>query len=461
LHLGRTRHVHLVAIGGIGMSGIAEILVSSGFTVTGSDLLDSPALHRLRDLGASCFVGHRAEQVSGAHVVVYSSAVSSDNTELVEARRAGIPVISRGEMLAELMRLKRGIAITGSHGKTSTSSLVAEVLHAGDLDPQAVVGGRLLSFGSNVRLGSGPYMVAEADESDGSFRKLDPTWAILTNIDHEHLDHYGSFENLKNSFLDFLNGLPFYGAAIVCMDDRVIREIRPRLTGRVVGYGFGQECELRGTILNRHRRGTHFSWRSARYSGEVDIPVWGDHNVLNALAAIAVALELDITPEAIGIGLARFKGVGRRFEIRGEVEGIMVMDDYGHHPTEIASTLEAARNHYSGPLRVIFQPHRYSRTKFMLDEFAAAFDLADDLIVTEIYAAGEKPIPGIDAGLIVDRVASRGKTSARVVDDRDEIAGILMNEAVAGDLIITLGAGDLNLFAGDLVERLRARSGVS
>ena len=459
MHLGRTRHLHLVAIGGIGMSGIAEILVNSGFTVTGSDLVESPALERLRELGVRCDVGHRAEQVQGAQVLVYSSAVPPDNPELVEARRQGIPVIGRGEMLAELMRLKQGIAITGSHGKTSTSSLVAEVLHAGGLDPTAVVGGRLLSFGSNARLGAGPYMVAEADESDGSFLRLAPIWAVLTNVDREHLDHYGSFERLQEAFVDFLCRVPFYGAAIVCIEDPQVRAILPRVSGRVVSYGFCEDAALRGEILAQHAGGTRFRWRTERFSGEMDIPVLGRHNVLNALAAVAVGLELGLPPDDIELGLGRFQGIGRRFEVKGETGGILVMDDYGHHPTEIARTLEAAREHFGRTLRVVFQPHRYTRTQLLADDFGEAFDAADDLIVTEIYAASEAPIPGVDASTIVDRVVARGHTPARRVSDRDEIARLLLAEADEGDIVLTLGAGDLNRFAEELVTRLREKQG--
>ena len=459
MHLGRTRHLHLVAIGGVGMSGIAEILVNSGFTVTGSDLKEGPALERLRSLGVRCAVGHRAEQVAGAHVVVYSSAVPMDNPELSEARRLSIPCISRGEMLAELMRLKRGIAISGSHGKTSTSSLVAEVLNAGGLDPTAVVGGRLLSFGSNARLGAGPHMVAEADESDGSFLRLAPTWAVVTNVDREHLDHYGDFATLRAAFMDFLNRVPFYGAAIVCLEDPVLRGMLPELRGRVIGYGWSDDCALRGEILDQHPKGTRFRWRSARKSGELELPLMGRHNVLNALAAIAVGLELDVAPEAIQRGLSASRGVGRRLEFWGEVDGVLVVDDYGHHPTEIARTLEAAREHFGRRLRVVFQPHRYSRTRMLADEFGAAFDAADEVILTEIYAAGEAPEPGVDAGLIASAVAARGRTPVRRIAEQAEIADLLLAEVQPGDLILTLGAGDLNRFAEDLVRRLRETRG--
>lgn len=456
VRLGRTRQVHLVAIGGIGMSGIAEILANSGFVVTGSDLVDSSVLARLRHLGVRCDVGHRAEQVAGADVVVHSSAVPADNPELAEARRRGIPIVGRGQMLAEIMRLKDGIAVTGSHGKTTASSLVAQVLHSGGLDPTAVVGGRLQSFGSSARLGAGPFMVAEADESDGSFLRLAPTWAVITNVDREHLDHYGSFERLQQAFVDFLCRLPFYGAAIVCTDDPVLRGLLPRVTARVVGYGLEEGATLRGGILEQHAGGTRFRWESPTLAGEVDMPVLGRHNVLNALAAVAVGLELDLAPEAIARGLAAFRGVGRRFEVKGEVGGVLVMDDYGHHPTEIAATLAAARRHFGRPLRVVFQPHRFSRTELMHAEFGTAFDDAADLIVTEIYAASEAPRPGVDAGLIVEAVRRRGKTPVRRMADRDQIAGALLAEARPGDLIFTLGAGDLNRFAEELVGRLAA-----
>jgi UDP-N-acetylmuramate--alanine ligase len=459
LQFGRTRHLHLVAIGGIGMSGIAEILVNSGFTVTGSDLRESPALERLRGLGVRCDVGHRAEQARGADVVVYSSAVRPDNPEIVAARAAGIPVIPRGEMLAELMRLKQGIVIAGSHGKTTTSSLTAELLHAGGLDPTAIVGGRLLSFDSNVRLGAGPFMVAEADESDGSFLRLAPTWAVVTNVDREHLDHYGSFDRLKQAFVDFLGRVPFYGAAILCAEDEGLMELCPRIGCRIVTYGFAAKAAVRGWILERHPKGSRISWRGPGAQGEADIPILGDHNVLNALAAVAVGLELGLTPAAIDRGLSAFKGVYRRFEIKGEVDGILVMDDYGHHPTEIAATLAGARGHLRRRLRVVFQPHRYSRTDMLQEAFGAAFDDADELIVTEIYAAGEEPRPGVGAHLISDRVAARGKTPVRLIRDREEIAALLVAEAEPGDVILTLGAGDLNRFAEELVRRLAAARG--
>ena len=455
MHLGRTRQLHLVAIGGIGMSGIAEILVNSGFTVTGSDLNESSALQRLRSLGIRCDVGHSAEYVHGAHVVVYSSAVPPGNPELVEARRLGIPAITRGEMLAELMRLKQGIAIAGSHGKTTTSSFVAEVLQAGELDPTCVVGGRLLSFGSNARRGAGRVMVAEADESDGSFLRLAPTWAICTNVDEEHLDHYGSFAALKRAFLDFLGRVPFYGAAILCSDDPVLRELMPDIKCRVITYGFGQDAILRGEILAQDAVGSHFRWRGPSCDGELRLPVLGRHNVLNALAAIAIGLELDLSPGTIAAGLGAFRGVGRRFEVKGEVGGVLIMDDYAHHPTEIAATVAAARRHFGRPLRVVFQPHRFSRTQLLADEFGAAFDDADDLIVAPIYAAGEVPIPGVDSGRIAARVAERGRTPVRQLDSRDEIARCLLREAEPGDMILTLGAGDLNLFAEKLLLQLR------
>ncbi len=456
MNLGRTRHVHLVAIGGIGMSGIAEILVNSGFTVTGSDLVEGPTLARLRDLGVTCKVGHVAEQVAGADVVVFSTAVAADNPELLEARRRGIPVIGRGEMLAELMRLKHGIAVAGSHGKTTTSSLVAEVLFAGGLDPTAVIGGRLHSFGSNARLGAGPYIVAEADESDGSFLRLSPTWAVVTNVDREHLDHYGSFEALQKSFLYFLGRVPFYGAAIVCLEDPVLRDILHELKCRQVGYGFGEDAALRGEILEQNSKGTRFTWKTATLSGEVELPILGEHNLLNALAAIAVGLELDLAPEAIARGLGRFQGVGRRFDVKGEAGGVLVVDDYGHHPTEIAATLQALAKHFQRPLKVVFQPHRYSRTQLLLEEFPPAFDAADDLIVTEIYEASEAPIDGIDGELLARKVRDRGETPARHLVDREEIAALLRERLEPGDVLVTLGAGNLNRFAEEFLDILRA-----
>lgn len=457
MNLGRTRHIHLVAIGGIGMSGIAEILVNSGFTVTGSDLVEGPALERLRSFGVHCSVGHRAEQVAGADVLVFSTAVAPDNPEILEARRRGIPVIGRGEMLAELMRLKHGIAVAGSHGKTTTSSLVADVLFAGGLDPTAIIGGRLHSFGSNARLGAGPYIVAEADESDGSFLRLSPTWVVVTNVDREHLDHYGSFEALQNAFRNFLGRVPFYGAAIVCMEDPVLRDLLPDLSCRLVGYGFGEDAALRGEILEQNSKGTRFTWKTADFSGEVELPVLGEHNLLNALAAIAVGLELDLSPEAIGRGLGRFEGVGRRFDVKGEAGGVLVVDDYGHHPTEITATLSALAKHFQRPLYVVFQPHRYSRTQLLAEDFPPAFDAADDLIVTEIYAASEAPIEGIHGEFLARKIRERGRTTARHFVDRDEIAAHLLEELEPGDILVTLGAGNLNQFADDFLEKLRSR----
>ncbi|MDP6418657.1 MAG: UDP-N-acetylmuramate--L-alanine ligase, partial [Candidatus Krumholzibacteria bacterium] len=410
--LGRTRQIHLVAIGGIGMSGIAEILVNSGFRVSGSDLSESPALQRLRSLGISCHVGHRAEQVGEADVVVHSTAVPPDNPELQEARRRKIPVVRRGEMLAELMRLKHGIAVTGSHGKTTTSSLAAEILHAGQLEPTAVIGGRLHSIGSNALLGSGPYMVVEADESDGSFLRLAPTWAVVTNVDREHLDHYGSFEKLQEAFVDFLDRVPFYGASIVCLEDPVLRSLLPSVSGRIVGYGFGEDAALRGRLLEKSERGMRFAWESARNRGEAEIPLLGDHNLLNALAAVAVGLELSMEPEAIALGLSRFRGVGRRYDVKGEARGVFVIDDYAHHPTEITAILKALHEHSKRPVKAVFQPHRYSRTQILFDDFAAAFDLAEEVIITEIYEASEKPIEGITPEALVESVNRRGKTPA-------------------------------------------------
>ncbi|MCP4548914.1 MAG: UDP-N-acetylmuramate--L-alanine ligase [bacterium] len=457
LQLGRTRHIHLVAIGGIGMSGIAEILVNSGFTVTGSDLADGALMERLRGLGVRCDVGHRAEQIKGANVVVYSSAVPDTNPELVHARELGIPVITRGEMLAELMRLKQGIAITGSHGKTSTSSLVAEILNAGDLDPTAVVGGRLLSFGSNARLGLSNFMVAEADESDGSFLRLAPVWAILTNVDHEHLDHYGSFERLQDSFVAFLNELPFYGAAIICIDDPVIRELRPRLQGRIITYGLSADADVRGLILEQSSAGSRIRWETNGLKCEMDVPLIGTHNVLNALAAVAIGLELNLPLLSIQKGFTGYRGVGRRFEKKGEVDGVMVMDDYGHHPTEIIHTLRAAREHFKRRLHAVFQPHRYTRTQALADEFASAFDDADTVIVTEIYEASEKPIPGITPAMLVKKITDTGHGDVRHISDREELAAHLLQVVESGDIVITLGAGNLNSFADDLVERLQCR----
>jgi UDP-N-acetylmuramate--alanine ligase len=416
--LGKTRRIHFVGVGGIGMSGIAELLANLGYVVSGSDARRSAVTDRLESLGVTVRVGHGAANVGGADVVVYSSAVRPDNPEVAEATRRRIPVIPRAEMLAELMRLRFGIAVAGAHGKTSTTSMVALVLERAGLDPTAVIGGRLSAFGSNARLGRGEYMVAEADESDRSFLKLSPSIAVITNIDREHMDAYGSFADLQQAFIDFANKVPFYGAVVACADDAELSRVMPRFKRRVIGYGiesadaglaatgvtlegYGSRC----TVEHRERRGG----AGSTTLGELTLAVPGRHSILNALAAVAVGLELDVPFAKIAAALAEFRGAERRFEQRGVVNGITVVDDYGHHPTEIAAVLAAARAGKPQRIVVAFQPHRYTRTRDLMDEFGAALATADEVVLTGIYAASEEPLPGITIEALAGTVNRAGR----------------------------------------------------
>jgi UDP-N-acetylmuramate--alanine ligase len=465
--LGRTRRVHFVGIGGIGMSGIAELLVNLGYEVSGSDLAASAALDRLATLGVTTAVGHAAANVGAVDVVVYSSAITIDNPEVLEARARGIPIVPRAEMLAELMRLRVGIAVAGAHGKTSTTSMIALVLERAGLDPTAVIGGRLRAFGSNARLGHGQYMVAEADESDRSFLKLSPTFAVITNLDREHLEAYGGFEDLQQAFVDFANKVPFYGAVIACADDPELVRVLPRLTRRVTTYGIdaagatvaATELELEGfgsacTIVQRDQ---HARPAAAVPLGRLRLQVPGRHSVLNALAAVAVGLELSVPFDVIASALEEFSGAERRFEIRGVVNGITVVDDYGHHPTEIAAVLAAARA--AGPARVVvaFQPHRYTRTAQLLPDFAAALAPADEIVLTDIYAASEQPIPGVTVEALAEAVNRRRSRPATVVKRVDAVAPAVAELARPGDLVITLGAGSIGTVAPALTRELEER----
>ena len=440
----KARRLHFVGIGGSGMSGIAEVLINLGYPVSGSDLAASPLTSRLKRLGAEVHIGHDAELVRDADVVVVSSAVKEDNPEVIEARRRQIPVIPRAEMLAELMRLKHGIAVAGSHGKTTTTGMVAEVLGHGGLDPTVVIGGRVGSLRSGAKLGRGELMVAEADESDGSFLKVKPTIAVVTNIDREHLDHYGEMDQLREAFVQFLSRVPFYGAAVVCLDDREVREILPRIDRRVITYGTSGDAELRAT-------GVELSGFGARYTafahgdelGRVELRVPGRHSVYNSLAALAVGLELDVPFADIVAALAGFRGVDRRMQLRGEVGGAKVLDDYGHHPTEIRCTLEAIREGFGCRTVVVFQPHRYSRTRHLLEEFGACFELADQVIVSEIYAAGEPPIPGLSGSSIADALKRHGHAAVIYEPDLARIPQLALELLRPGDILLTLGAGDV------------------
>ncbi len=440
----KARRIHFVGIGGTGMSGIAEVLVNLRYRVSGSDLVSSDATRRLKRAGAAVFRGHRADNVAGADVVVVSSAVKPDNAEVVEARRRHIPVIPRAEMLAELMRLKYGIAVAGAHGKTSTTAMIAAVLSAGGLDPTVVIGGRVKSLRSGAKVGRGEFMVAEADESDGSFLKMKPTIAVVTNIDREHLDHYRDLGEIQDAFVQFLSRVPFYGAAVVCLDEPNLRAILPRVDRKIVTYGLSSDADLTATDVVAEGFGVRAVVRCAgERLGPVTLRVPGRHSVYNALAAVAVGLELDIPFAKIARALARFRAVDRRFQFKGEAFGAKIVDDYGHHPTEIQATLQAAREGFGARTVVVFQPHRFSRTRALLEEFGRAFVLADHVIVTDVYAAGEGPIPGVDGRAVADALLRHGHPSVTYAPKAERIPGMLRLTVRPGDLVITLGAGDV------------------
>jgi UDP-N-acetylmuramate--alanine ligase len=459
----KIQRIHFVGIGGIGMSGIAEVLLNLGYKVSGSDLRVSPVTQRLEHFGAQIFEGHRAENVHGAEVVVTSSAIAKVNPEVAEAHKLKIAVIQRAEMLAELMRLKYGIAIAGMHGKTTTTSMVAAVLAAGNLDPTVVVGGRVDALGSNARLGKSQYLIAEADESDRSFLKLSPILSVVTNIDREHMDTYRDMLDVENTFVDFMDRVPFYGMLVVCNDDDPLRTLLPRLQRRYVTYGTRAGSDFRVIALTTElepgspkplsRFGIEYN---GEMLGEFKLNVPGAHNVLNATAAIAVGIGLEIPVYSIQYALETFRGVDRRFHLRGEVDGVRVVDDYGHHPTEVRATLQAARDCCEGKVHVIFQPHRYSRTQALLPEFATSFGDADSLFVLDIYPASEQPIPGITAELLTHEIAKTGKTAIYLSSMSDAV-----NAAVAaakpGDIILTLGAGSVYQLGPQIVEALKAR----
>lgn len=461
------QHIHFVGIGGIGMSGIAEVLLNLGYRISGSDAKRSSITDRLERLGARVFEGHAAAHIEGAHVVVTSTAVRPDNPEVAEAMRKQIPVIPRAEMLAELMRLKYGVAIAGSHGKTTTTSMAAVVLDRAGLDPTIVVGGRVNTLGSNAKLGRGDFMVVEADESDKSFLKLSPTIAVVTNIDLEHLDFYSGIEEIRDHFVQFVNKVPFYGSVIICLDDPNIQMIIPQIQRRVITYGMRAHAEISASDvqISRENFGSTFTVRrKGEALGTVKLNVPGEHNVCNALAVVAVGLELEVEFAQIAAGLAAFTGAGRRFEIKGlipaepgadERSGILVVDDYGHHPTEIRATLAAAKT--SGRrVVVLFQPHRYTRTAALLDEFARSFYDAEVVLLTDIYAASEDPIPGVTAQALVEQIEKFGHRNARYIGGVEQGKQALLDVAQPGDLVLTLGAGNV-WRAGE--EFLAARNG--
>jgi UDP-N-acetylmuramate--alanine ligase len=455
--LGKTKHIHFVGIGGIGMSGIAELLINLGYHVSGSDLKASPVIKRLERLGGKVFQGHSAKNIEGADVVVYSSAVSFENPEVVEAREKGIPVIPRAEMLAELMRLKYGVAIAGAHGKTTTTSMVASILTAGRLDPTVVIGGRLdIWGGSNAKLGQGDVLVAESDESDGSFMLLSPAIAVVTNIDYEHVDHYGTMDNIRNTFVGFINKIPFYGTAILCLDNQEIQNILPLIKKRHVTYGLTSQADLKARDIKKGSREVNYEVVHRGESlGRVTVNMPGNHIVLNSLAAIAVGLEFEMNMEDISKGLSTLGGLERRFQVKGEKNDIMVIDDYGHHPAEISATLETARECWpENRLIVVFQPHRYTRTKALYDRFVVSFNQADILVVAPIYPAGEKPIEGVDSSWLYQGIKERGHKEVHLGSSHDEMLQFLEETVRPGDRVITLGAGDVYRIGEELVEKM-------
>ena len=458
------QHLHFAGIGGIGMSGIAEVLLNLGYTISGSDLKLSPTTDRLLKLGATVFEGHDRKNLDGAKALVVSSAVHEDNAEVQEARRLGIPVIPRGELLAELMRLKYGVAIAGSHGKTTTTSMVAAILSHAGMDPTVVVGGKAAAMGgSNARVGLSEFLVVESDESDGSFLRLSPILAVVTNIDREHLDHYSDIQTIRDAFTEFVNKVPFYGAAIVCLDDENVQAVLPLIRRRKVTYGRSSQADYQPG--ETECEGMHSIFRLRKRNGDpvlkdlglfrVNSP--GAHNVLNATAAIAVAMELGVTADVVREGLAKFTGVGRRFEVKGEVNGIRVVDDYGHHPTEILATLAAAKSCCEGRVHVLFQPHRYTRTMHLMDDFAKAFHSADRVVLLDIYAASEAPIEGVTAEALAIRMREFGQRDVVYAGTNDagvkEISGVQ-----AGDLIVTLGAGSVSQLGERILEELNANA---
>jgi UDP-N-acetylmuramate--alanine ligase len=445
--LGKIRRIHFVGIGGIGMSGIAEVLLNLGFTVSGSDLKATPVTDRLSKLGAQVFEGHAASNLRDAQVVVISSAVSPDNLEVQEAQRRQIPVIPRAEMLAELMRLKFCVAVAGAHGKTTVTSMIAVMLTQAGLDPTAVIGGRLDVFASSARLGKGELMVVEADESDRSFLYLLPSIAVVTNIDREHLDHYRDLDEISSAFLSFVNKVPFYGAVVACTDapwGERFRRLFSQLRRRVVTYGLDSGADVRGSSIRLQPQGSSFEVEArAKHLGSFAIRVPGRHNVQNALAAVAVGLELDLSPAEIRQGLDRFQGADRRFQIKGEFEGITIVDDYGHHPTEIRATLEAARLWGAKRIIAVFQPHRYTRTQFLMDDFAHSFQATDRVYVLDIYPASEKPIPGVTSQRLVERMAELGFDRAQYAPSEQAVIQGVLEDLRPGDLILTVGAGNV------------------
>ncbi len=451
--------IHFVGIGGIGMSGIAEVLLNHGYTVQGSDLKASRITRRLERLGASVFIGQRAENLENAEVVVISSAIKPGNAELDAARARGLPVVRRAEMLAELMRLKSNVAVGGTHGKTTTTTLVATLLEAGGLDPTVINGGIIHAYGSNARMGQGEWMVVEADESDGTFNRLPATIAVVTNIDPEHMEHWGSLENLRRGFLDFVSNIPFYGLAVCCTDHAEVQALVGRVTDRrVVTFGFNAQADVRADNLRYEKGVAHFDidlQAEGRVIEGCTLPMPGDHNVSNALAAVAVARHLGMKADEIRVALAGFGGVNRRFTRVGEVGGVTIIDDYGHHPVEIAAVLRAARQYApEGRVIAVHQPHRYSRLSSLFEDFCTCFNEADIVGISEVFAAGEDPIPGATRDDLVKGLIAHGHRDARAIESEDALLALVKDEARPGDIVVCLGAGTISAWANALPERL-------
>ena len=445
MFLGKTKRIHFIGIGGSGMSGIAEVLINQGFEVTGSDIGHSRATEHLEKIGAKIMFRHHADNVEGAQVVVASSAIRLDNVEVVAARQNVIPVIPRAEMLAELMRMKYGIAISGTHGKTTTTSLVATVLAGGSLDPTVVIGGRLKNFSGLAKLGQSEFLVAEADESDGSFLKLSPAFAVVTTLDEEHMEHFKTLENIKNAFLTFINKVPFFGAAILCLDDLNIQSLIPKIEKRYITYGLTTQADYTAQNISVEGLQTFFTvYFKGKELGRINSGALGHHNVLNTLAAVAIGMELNLEFSVIAESLKEFPGVQRRFEIVHQSDALTLVDDYGHHPVEIQATLKTAKEVWPDrKLIAVFQPHRYSRTQSLLKQFCSAFKDADHLIVMDIYPAGEAPIPGVNARQIAEGARELGHGNVDFIENRDEVVPHLLRLLNHGDMVITLGAGDV------------------
>jgi UDP-N-acetylmuramate--alanine ligase len=459
--------IHFVGIGGIGMSGIAEVMHNLGYQVQGSDIAEGYVVEGLRARGIKVMIGHKAQNLGDAAVVVTSTAVKRDNPEVVAALEHRVPVVRRAEMLAELMRLKRTVAVAGTHGKTTTTSLVAALLDAGGVDPTVINGGIINSYGSNARLGESEWMVVEADESDGSFLRLDGTIAVVTNIDPEHLDHYGSFDAIKDAFVEFIENVPFYGCAVLCIDHPEVQAVIPKVRDRrVVTYGFSAQADVRGENVTPYPGGNRFDAVIRQRDGAqrriegIELPMPGRHNVQNSLAAVAVAVEMGVSDELIRTGFAKFGGVKRRFTKVGEIDGVTIIDDYGHHPVEIRAVLAAAREGVQNRVIAVVQPHRFTRLRDHLEDFQAAFNDADIVYAAPVYAAGEVPIEGIDSAALVEGIKARGHRSAHLIASADALAAELANVAQPGDMVVCLGAGDITKWAGGLEAAIRVlRSG--